>query len=123
MKSRVGKEDLQARLDKQHDVSPADLQDISPPQELINVENEDGISMDNNESQHTSTATTLTPDDMQNWPTPMGFQLPLIHLGPWECIENSYPTSLFPPLEPPHEPTHCAMEPELHINPIMHNDL
>ncbi|MCJ1434874.1 hypothetical protein MMC27_004244 [Xylographa pallens] len=122
MKGRAVEEDLQARLDKQQEASTTETRAFSPSPEEANTDNEDGSSMDN-EIQNTPTTTPITTGNIQHWPTPMGFQFPMIPLVPWECIENSYSTSPFPGLDQSQEPAQVTMEAELHITPIMHNDL
>ena len=122
MKSRVVKEDLQARLDKQQEASTTETRAVSPSQEEVNTDNEDGSSMDN-EMQNTPMTTPITTGNIPHWPAPVGFQFPMIPLGPWECIENSYSTSPFPALDNHQEPAQDTMEAELHITPMMHNDL
>jgi hypothetical protein len=123
MKSRAVEEDLQARLDKQQEASTTETRAFSPSQEGVNTDNEDGSSMDNNEVQNTPTTTPIATGNIQHWPAPVGFQFPMIDLGPWECIENSYSSSPFPALDHHQEPAQVTMGAELHITPMMHNDL
>ena len=115
-------EDLQARLDKQQEVSTTETRPASPSQEGVNTDNEDESSMEN-EVHNTPTTTPLTTGAIQQWPSPVEFQFPMIPLGPWECIENSYSTSPFPALDHLPEPAQVTMAAELHITPVMHNDL
>lgn len=126
IKSRVVEEDLQARLDKQQEASTTKTRAFSHSQEGVNTDNEDGSSMDN-EVQNTPTTTLtsspITTGNIQHWPAPLGFQFPMNPLGPWECIENSYSTSPFPALAHHQEPAQVTMGPELHITPMVHNDL
>lgn len=123
MISRAVEEDLQTRLDKQQEASTTETRAFSPSQEGVNTGSEDGSSMDNTEVHNTATTTPITTGDIQHWPAPMGFQFPMIHLEPWECIESSYSNSPFPPLEQYQEPAQVIMGAELHITPMMHNDL
>lgn len=116
------KEDLQARLDKQQETPVTENQAFSPCQEGLNTDNEDGSSMEN-EVQNTAPTTPLTSGNIPQWPAPGGFPFPMIPLGPWECIDNSYSTSPFPALDHCQDPTQIPMEPEIHITPMMHNDL
>lgn len=55
----------------------------------------------------------------------MGLASPMIHLEPWECMDtsNPYSCSTLPALDSYQEPSLVAMGPELHITPMMHNDL
>lgn len=77
----------------------------------------------NMEVQNTATTTPIPNGNLQHWSAPVGFQFPLIPLGPWECIENSYSNSPFPALDQYQEPAPVTMGPEIHITPMMHNDL
>lgn len=123
MKSRAVEEDLQTQLDNQQEASTTETRAFSPSQEGVNTNNEDESSIDNNEVQDTPTTTPITTGNIQHWPAPGGFQFPMIHLEPWEGIENSYSSSSFPALDYYQEPAQVTMGAELHITPMMHNDL
>lgn len=94
----------------------------SSSQEGINTDNDDGSSMEP-EPQNTPATTPITTSEAQQWPVTVGFQSPMVPLGPWECISDSYLTSPFPSLDQYQEPTQAIIGPELQITPMMHNDL
>ncbi|KAL5365738.1 putative fungal-specific transcription factor [Aspergillus floccosus] len=116
-------DDLQARLDKQQAMPMPEVRASSPPQEGINTDNEDGSSMEN-DVQNTGTTTPMTTGNIPPWPAPVEFQFPIMPLPPWDCMDTSYPISPFAALDPQQDLTQgLPMGSELHITPVMHNDL
>ncbi|KAI0849454.1 putative Zn(II)2Cys6 transcription factor [Daldinia vernicosa] len=114
-------EDLQARLNEQQEASATETRTCSPSQEEVNSDNDNGSSMDNNEIQ--STATPITLGDIQLWTQPLEVPFPMMQPGPWDCIENPFPSSDFPVLDHTQEPAPFAVGVGLDITPMMHNDL
>ena len=133
-------EDLQARLENQQDAAAGEMRAFTPPQdasatdalvlptsrERTNSHSGAGSSVDNNEPHNTAATTPITTGRMQPWPgAPLGLASPMIHLEPWECMDTSNPYSCptLPALESYQEPSLVTIGPELHITPMMHNDL
>ncbi|GAM82785.1 hypothetical protein ANO11243_007710 [Dothideomycetidae sp. 11243] len=117
-------EDLQTQLNKQQ-VSPttAETGVFSQPRDEDILDCEAESSTDNNEVQNTSTTTPETGGSVQHWPTPVDLSMPMIHIEPWECVDNLYLNSPFSALDNFQDPLLCTMETQLAVNPMMHNDL
>ncbi|RYC58353.1 hypothetical protein CHU98_g7868 [Xylaria longipes] len=122
MESCAMAEDLQTRLTEQQEASTTETRTCSPSQEEVNSDNDNGSSMGINEVQSTSSATPITLGDIQLWTQPLEVQFPIMQPGPWDCIENSFPSSDFPAFDHTQEPAPFTMGVGLHITP-MHNDL
>ncbi|KAI0432410.1 putative Zn(II)2Cys6 transcription factor [Xylaria sp. FL1042] len=116
-------EDLQTRLNEQQEALTTETRTCSPAQEEVNSDNDNGSSTESNEAQSTPNATPITLGDIQLWTQPLEVQFPIMQPGPWDCIENSFPSSDFPVLDHTQEPAPIAIGVGLHITPMMHNDL
>lgn len=116
-------EDLQTQLDKQQEASPTETRAFSPSIQGLNTNNEGESTIDNSEVQDTRTTTPTTTSNIQHWPAQGGYEFPMINLGTWECLETPFSSSSFPTLDHYQEPTQVSVGAELHITPMMHNDL
>ncbi|KAJ5675038.1 uncharacterized protein N7477_004972 [Penicillium maclennaniae] len=100
-----------------------------PPQGERNTDNEGGSggsSTDISEIQNTTRTTPEITDHISQWPAPVEFPFPMIHMEPCGIFDNSYTSSPFsslPALDHLQELVHVPMESELFITPMMHNDL
>lgn len=94
----------------------------SPSQEGVNTDNEDGSSLENG-VQNTGGTTPMTTGNIPPSPAPVEFQFPIMPLPPWDCMDASYSISPFAALDLHQDLTQVPMDSELHITPVMHNDL
>ncbi|KAL4893542.1 putative fungal-specific transcription factor [Aspergillus ambiguus] len=122
-------EDLQSQLEKQQTPSTTEIRVFSPFQEGGTADNEGGSGASSTGNIEIQTATCTTPEpigNIQQWPTPTKFQLPMFPMEPWECLDIPYTSSPFPSLpslDNLPELVEVPMGADPLITPMMHNDL
>ncbi|KAI0478561.1 putative Zn(II)2Cys6 transcription factor [Xylariaceae sp. FL0804] len=116
-------EDLQTRLNEQQETSAPKTRSCSPCQEDTTSDNDNGSNLDNNEAHTTSVSPPITLGDIQLWPQPVEPQFPIVPLGQWDCIENTFSSTDFPALDHTQEPAWFPKGIDFNVTPMMHNDL
>ncbi|PWY94532.1 hypothetical protein BO94DRAFT_484649 [Aspergillus sclerotioniger CBS 115572] len=118
-------EDLQSQLEKQQRASPTETRAFSPSQEgtTDNEGGSGGSSTDHTEIQNTTSTTPETIVNLPQWPAPVEFQVPMIHMEPWGCFDASSPFPSLPSVDNLQELVQIYKEPDFIITPMMHNDL